>query len=87
MDDTSEASLHLALSDLRLKVGKIPSEIFQQLRGLENVKAEKLEAIKSLSQSEATLIKAETKVHSREAEINQVHFEVFSSGIFSSHFI
>ena len=75
VDDTSEASLDLALSDLRLKVGKIPSDNFQRLRGSENEKTEKLEAIKTLSHSEATLKKAEAEVHSQEVEINQVHFE------------
>lgn len=82
VDDTSEASLDLALSDLRLKVAKIPSENFQRLRGSENEKVEKLEAIKSLSLSEATLTKAEAEVQSQEVEINQVNFEVLE--VFSS---
>jgi hypothetical protein len=60
------------LSDLRLKVGKIPAENFQRLRGSENEKAEKLEAIQSLSRSEETLKNAESDVHAKEVEISQV---------------
>jgi hypothetical protein len=72
VDDLSEAALDLALSDLRLKVAKLPSDTFRRDRALENEKAEKLEAIKALSQSEITLQKAEKEAPVKEAEINQV---------------
>ncbi len=75
VDDLSEASLDLALSDLRLKVAKLPADNFRRTQKLEANKEEKLEAIKSLSRSENTLKKAEAEAHSHEAEMNQVHLE------------
>ena len=81
VDDLSEAALDLALSDLRLKVGKLPSDTFRRDRASESEKAEKLEAIKALSQSEATLQKAENEAHSKETEINQVEKLFYSKKI------
>jgi hypothetical protein len=82
VDDLSEASLDLALSDLRLKVAKLPADNFRRTQKLEANKEEKLEAIKLLSRSENTLRKAEAEAHSHEAEMNQVHLENCSFIVF-----
>ena len=69
VDEPTEAGLSLALSDLRLKVAKLPLENFQKTQRAKAAKAGKLEG---LSRDEAVLGKAEADTRALEADAHQV---------------
>ena len=72
VDEPTEAGLSLALSDLRLKVAKLPLENVQKTQRAKAAKAGKLESIEGLSRDEAVLGKAEADTRALEADAHQV---------------
>ncbi len=74
VDKPTEAALGLALSDLRLKVAKLPVENFQRMQRASDEKLEHLENLQGLGESEDVLRKAEADSKALEAEMKRASF-------------